>query len=88
MRERGGWEGEYPVVCTDCVKYAKVENMLKWGRGPEHITGERNGGIKSVRELCVRETRTVRTGGGESAGRRGRGKWSENQICSLSPPPT
>lgn len=38
-RERGIKEGgEYPVVRTDCVKYAKVEDMLK--RGSTHIKDE------------------------------------------------
>lgn len=43
------------------MKYAKVEDMLKRERRLAYITGERNGRIKSARELCVRETRTVRT---------------------------
>lgn len=54
------------------MKYAKVEDMLKRGRRPAHITGERDSGIKSVPELCVRETRTVRTAGGGGGERESR----------------
>lgn len=65
QQDRERKEQEYPVVCTDCVKYAKIKDMLKQGRRPTRITGERDSGIKSARELCVRETRTVRAAGGK-----------------------
>lgn len=88
----------YISSSIDCVKYAKVEDVLKRTRRPAYLTGKRDSGIKSARELCVRETHTVRAAGGKwrrereregSAGRRGRGIASGAKIrfarCRLHP---